>query len=162
MQITRNNYSQYSNLGIIWVIKKIICFLLLGVVYIMLLVSVTGCSQAASKIDDFSAYSNMLKSADRIEVKFDNYTGSPYFFTIENKDDIEEIMELIFSDLDCVGKEFPVGDNTFMTICQGEQSYSFSDRFISEKGKYYMFSADLHQKIYKAAEKNGAFTYCDE
>ena len=69
---------------------------------------------------------------------------------------------MIFSDLNYIGKEFPTGDNTFLTVCQGDRKYTLSDRFISEKGKYYMFSADLHHKIREIAREKGAFDYLDE
>ncbi|MCH5196387.1 MAG: hypothetical protein J1F28_06720 [Oscillospiraceae bacterium] len=137
--------------------KKVFITLVAAALGCLLLLS--GCSKKISSITDIERYSDMQKNADKIDVKFDNYSGEPFRFTITNEDDLEEIMEILFSEtLSYLGEEFPVGDNTFITIYQGEKSYSLSVRFISENEKYYGFSpAKLQPKIKAIATALGAF-----
>lgn len=119
----------------------------------------SGCLEKISFITDIERYSDMQKQADKIDVEFDNYSGETFRFTVTSEDDLEEIMEILFSEtLSYSGKEFPVGDNTFIKIYQGEKTYNLSVRFISENEKYYVFSTKkLQSKITALATALGAF-----
>ena len=63
---------------------------------VLLLCCLVGCAKEVNTITDFSKFEGMTKDGtDKIEVTFDNYSGYPFYFTIEDKDDIDEIMEII-------------------------------------------------------------------
>lgn len=137
--------------------KKLIITLLL--LYIVLFATV-GCSNTKSvvHITDMERFYDMQETADSIDVEFDNHTGKPFKFTVEDENVIAEIMNIILTDeLNNLGKEFPPGDNTFITIHQGEKSYSLSVRINSEKDIYYAFSFDLQSKIIDLATARGAY-----
>ena len=74
--------------------KKLIAFVLT----LVCLLSLVGCAKEINTITDFSKFADMTKDGtDKIEVTFDNNTGTPFYFTIEEKEDIDEIMDIIFS-----------------------------------------------------------------
>lgn len=119
-----------------------------------------GCSDAKTivHITDMERYADMQESADSIDVEFDNHTGKPFKFTVEDENDIAEIMNIVLTEeLNNLGKEFPFGDNTSITIHQGEKSYSLSVQINSEKDIYYGFSFDLLSKIIELAVARGAY-----
>ncbi len=139
------------------IISAIICFLCLSI----MIISIAGCSNAKTivHITDMERFADMQESADSIEVEFDNHTGKPFKFTVEDKNDIAEIMNIVLTEeLANMGKEYPpVGDNTFITIHQGDKSYSLSVRYNSEQDIYYGFSFDLQSKIIEFATAQGAY-----
>lgn len=139
------------------ILSAFICFLCLSIT----IISMVGCSdtKAIVHITDMERFADMQESADSIDVEFDNHTGKPFKFTVEDENDIAEIMNIILTDeLNNLGKEFPPGDNTFFTIHQGEKSYSLSVRINSEKDTYYAFSTDkLQSKIIDLATEQGAY-----
>lgn len=138
-------------------IKKLLIPLLL---IISCMFALVGCSNPVKHITDMERFADMQESADSIEVEFDNYTGKPYMFTIEDENDIAEIMNIVLTEeLNNIGKgDIPPGDNTFIIIHQGEKSYSLSVRINSEKGTYYAFATDkLQSKIIALATAWGAF-----
>lgn len=104
-------------------------------------------------------FADLHKTADSIEVEFDNHTGKPFKFTVEDKNEIAEIMNIILNEeLNNVGKGLPpVGDNTWITIHQGEKSYRLSVRYNIEKDIYYGFSFELQSKIIELATARGAY-----
>ena len=60
---------------------------------------------------------------DIIEVEFDNYSGTPFYFVIENRDDIDDIMKIIFSSsFKKMKMGLSAGDNTSIKIIQGEKN----------------------------------------
>ena len=63
-----------------------------------------GCSldnyeyKEINTITDFSKFADMTRDGTvKIDVTFDNYSGYPFYFTIEYQEDIDEIMDIIFS-----------------------------------------------------------------
>lgn len=137
--------------------KKLLIPLLL---LCIMLFTIAGCSDANSieYITDLERFSDMQQTADSIDVKFDNHTGKPFKFTIEDENDIAEIMNIVLSDkLKNLGKELPPGDNTFITIHQEEKAYSLSVRINDEKDTYYAFSDKLQNKIIDLAIARGAY-----
>ena len=75
--------------------KKLLALTLALTVFLACFV---GCTKEVNTVTDFSKFEGMTKDGtDKIEVTFDNYSGYPFYFTIEDKDDIDEIMEIIFS-----------------------------------------------------------------
>ena len=136
--------------------KKILS---LGLVFV-LLACLVGCSKKVSTITDFSKFSDMtMDGTDKIEVTFDNYSGYPFYFTIDNKEDIDEIMSIIFSSsFNKMEKEVNGGDHTSLKIVQGEKEYQLH-AFMNKEGQYYysFSTTDLQTKLYELAREAGAF-----
>ena len=109
-------------------------------------------------ITDFSKFSDMTKDGtDKIEVTFDNNTGVPFYFTIEEKEDIDEIMNIIFSSFfeKCGEKN---GSHTSLNIIQGEKEYKMHISTNKEGNNNYSFSTeDLFWKIQELGEAAGAY-----
>ncbi len=110
-------------------------------------------------ITDFSKFSDMTRETDKIEVTFDNYSGYPFYFTIEEQEDIDEIMNIIFSSsFEKQGKEMNDGSHTSIQIIQGEKEYGMHISRNKEGEYYYSFSTtELYDKITELAEEAGAF-----
>ena len=143
--------------------KKIFTALLATFLGCIFMFAFVGCKESATveHITDISYYSGMKKRADRIEVNYDNGTQAGFKFTVTDKSDLNDIMEIIFSDtLNDLGEQSkpPMG-NTSITVYQGGKSYGMGDRFITAGGRLYAFStSNLHDKIYKLAVKHGAYS----
>ena len=67
-----------------------------AVIVCCLAFSLFGCSKEIKSITDFSEYADMTRETDKIEVTFDNNSGSPFYFTIEKQEDIRQIMSIVF------------------------------------------------------------------
>ena len=134
------------------------------VLVFILLACLVGCSKEVNTITDFSKFSDMTQDGtDRIEVTFDNYSGSPFYFTIEDQEDIDEIMDIIFSSsFNKMKKEVNGGDHTSMKIIQGEKEYQLH-AFMNKEGQYYysFSTTDLLTKIQELAREVGAFEDVD-
>ena len=143
--------------------KKLIT-LVLALVCVICLVSCVSENNENEKevntITDFSKFADMTKNGtDKIEVTFDNYSGSPYYFTVEDKEDIDEIMNCIFSSSFAkMKKEVNGGDHTSLKIIQSEKEYQLN-AFMNKEGEYYYSFAttDLQTKIHELAREAGAF-----
>ena len=126
----------------------------------ILLACLVSCSKEVNTITDFSKFADMTKDGtDKIEVTFDNYSGYPFYFTIENQEDIDEIMDIIFSSsFTKMEKEVNGGDHTSMKIIQDEKEYNLH-AFMNKEGQYYysFSTTDLQIKIQELARKAGAF-----
>lgn len=122
-----------------------------------------GCSNTAkevSTITDIELYSDMKSEAEKIEVKFDNNSGKYFEFTIENKNEIADIMNIVINDkLNNLGKgAVAPGNNTSFTIYQGEKAYGVSLRGVEANGNRYGFSStELQSKITDLAIAQGAY-----
>ena len=146
--------------------KKLIA-LVLALVCLLVLV---GCvsenndnKKEVNTITDFSKFSDMTKGGtDKIEVTFDNHSGSPFYFTIEDKEDIDEIMNIIFSSSFEKCGEMNDGSHTSIKIIQGEKEYKMHVSTNKEGASYYSFStSDLFLKITELGEDAGAFENID-
>ena len=106
-------------------------------------------SKEITTITDFTKFSDMKRETDKIEVEFDNYSGSPFYFSIEAQEDIDEIMDIIFSaSFTKMGTEPNAGDHTSMKIIQDEKEYQLHAFMNKECRYYYSFSTtDLQTKI---------------
>ena len=117
-------------------------------------------NKEVNSITDFSKFSDMTQDGtSKIEVTFDNYSGYPFYFTIEEQKDIDEIMDIIFSSsFTKMGKEVNAGDHTSMKIIQGEKEYQLH-AFMNKEGQYYysFSNTDLLTKIQELAREAGAF-----
>ena len=136
--------------------KKLIALVLVSVCVI----SLVGCTKKVSTITDFSEFSDMTKEGtDKIEVTFDNNSGAPFYFIIEDKEDIDEIMDIIFSaSFEKMCKEVNGGSNTSIKILQDETTYSMGVMRNYEGQNGYTFtSTELQDKIIELARKVGAF-----
>lgn len=139
--------------------KTIISTVLTALICLSLF-AVAGCSDGISiiYITDIKDFSDIQSNTDKIEIDFDNHTGKPFKFTIDDKVTINQIMDIVLHDkLTNIGKEFPPGDNTFMTVYQGENAYRLSVRVNGANGNYYAFSSDLQSKIIDLAIAQGAY-----
>ena len=146
--------------------KKLIVFVL-TLVCVLGLFSCDGVNNESEKaintITDFSKFSDMTKDGtDKIEVTFDNYSGYPFYFTIEDKENIDEIMDIIFSSSFDKCGEMNDGSHTSITIVQGEKEYKMHVSRNKEGESYYSFStSDLFLKINELGEAAGAFESLD-
>lgn len=126
----------------------------------ILLMCLAGCAKEINTITDFSKFADMTKDGtNKIEVIFDNHSGEPFYFDIEDQEDIEDIMDIIFaSSFGSKQKEVNPSDNTSITIIQGEKEYHLHARVNKEGQFYYSFStADLQTKLQELAREAGAF-----
>ena len=136
--------------------KKLIA-LVLALVCVLGLV---GCAKEITSITDFSKFAGMnKKGTDKIEVTFDNNTGTPFYFTIEDEEDIDEIMDIIFSaSFEKMRQEVNGGSHTSIKILQGENAYSMGVmRNYEGKNGYTFASTELQDKIIELAREAGAF-----
>ena len=142
--------------------KKLIA-LVLALVCVLILV---GCvsenndnKKEVNTITDFSKFSDMTKGGtDKIEVTFDNHSGSPFYFTIEDKENIDEIMNIIFSSSFEKCGEMNDGSHTSIKIVQGDKEYKMHISHNKEGESYYSFTtSDLFLKITELGEDAGAF-----
>jgi len=128
--------------------------------FLLFILTLCSCTKEINNINDFSKFSTMTKETDKIDVTFDNHSGSPFYFTIDNQKEINEIMDIIFS-LTFIKKNGEVnpGSNSSIKIIQDENSYSMKTTRIYESNNiYYVFSTDdLDLKINKLAIEAGAF-----
>ena len=136
--------------------KKLIALVLVSVCVI----SLVGCTKKVSTITDFSEFSDMTKEGtDKIEVTFDNNSGAPFYFIIEDKEDIDEIMDIIFSaSFEKMREEVNGGSHTSIKILQGKKMYSMGVvRNYEGKTGYTFTSTVLQDKIIELAREAGAF-----
>lgn len=124
--------------------------------------SVLGLNNSKKKIGDitdFSKFSGLKQEADKIEVTFDNNSGMPFYFTIVDSEDINEIMNIIFTaTFEKMGTEVNDGSHTSIRIFQGENEYVMHVGSNKEASYYYAFStSDLQDKINELAREAGAF-----
>ena len=110
-------------------------------------------------ITDFAKFYDMTRETDKIEVTFDNNSGEPFYFTIEDKEDINEIMNIIFTaTFEKMGTEVNDSSHTSIRIFQGENEYVMHVGSNKEGSYYYAFStSDLQDKINELAREAGAF-----
>ncbi|MGN0812395.1 MAG: hypothetical protein ACI4MQ_02675 [Candidatus Coproplasma sp.] len=107
--------------------KTVIAFLLSAITCIALF-AFDGCTDKANQINaisDIEFYSDMLSGGDKIDVDFDNGKKDGFQFTIEDKSNIDEIVNFVLTaKLTNLGNEPPApGNNTSFTIRQGANSY---------------------------------------
>lgn len=130
-----------------------------AVIVCCLAFSLFGCSKEIKSITDFSEYADMTRETDKIEVTFDNNSGSPFYFTIEKQEDIRQIMSIVFSStFKNMGKEPFDGNHTYISIIQGEHKYDLH-LLMNKEGKYYYSFAtdDLQNKINELARNADAY-----
>lgn len=118
-----------------------------------------GCTKEVHTITDFSDYSDMTRETNKIEVEFDIHSGYPFCFTIEEQEDIDEIMDIVFSSSFMnMGKEMYAGASTVLTIIQGEKEYHINVSMNKEGENYYSFETnELQLKIYELAREAGLY-----
>lgn len=139
--------------------KKLLALTLI----LTLLVCSTACTREIKTINDFSKFSDMTRKTDKIEVTFDNYSGYPFYFTIEDREDIDEVMDIIFeSSFNKMEEEVNGGDHTSIKIIQGEKVYNMH-AFMNKEGRYYysFSTTDLLLKIKELAREAGAYDWAD-
>lgn len=136
-------------------IVKVIC----GAFVMCMMITLFGCAKDIKNITDFSKFSNMTQETDKIEVTYDNGSGTPFCFTIENQSDIDEIMNIIFSSsFKNMGKGTNDGGHTTIVIIQGDDEYKMHVGSNKEGNNYYSFSTnDLQDKINELAREAGAY-----
>jgi hypothetical protein len=123
--------------------------------------SLVGCTKEKeiNTVTDFSKFSDMTKETDRIEVTLDNYSGYPFYFTIEDREEIDEIMDIIFSaSFNKIGDELNGGDHTSIKIIQGDRVYNMH-AFMNKEGRYYysFTTTELLTKLQELGREAGAY-----
>ena len=127
--------------------------------FLLFILTLCSCSKEINNINDFSKFSSMTIETDKIDVTFDNYSGSPFYFTIDNQEEINEIMDIIFSSsFTKMKNEVNGGDHTSLKIYQKDKEYNLHC-FMNKEGRYYYsFSTnELQIKINELAIEAGAF-----
>ena len=141
--------------------KKVLSAIASVILDCIFLAAFAGCSDKISSITDLERFSDIQNEADKIDVEFDNGTQSGYFFTITNEVEIVEIMRIIFNTSVSYGgkqNEIPPMGNTFLTIYQGEKTYTLGHRFVLEGENYYSFqTSELAEKVTALATAYGAY-----
>ena len=134
------------------------------IIMLAMIVSFVGCAgddgtAQISTITDFKRFADMSRDTDRIDVTFDTLSGYPFYFTIEDSNDIEEVMNIIFSSsLNKLGEEVNDGNHTYIKIVQGDDTYTMSVSSNKEGKYYYSFSStDLADKITILAIEAGVY-----
>ena len=56
--------------------------------FLLFILTLCSCTKEINNINDFSKFSTMTKETDKIDVTFDNHSGSPFYFTIDNQKEI--------------------------------------------------------------------------
>lgn len=141
-------------------VKKLLLPLLL---FFIALFAMVGCTntKTVEYITDIAGYENMESGGDKIEVSFENGKQFGFNFTIEDKAEIDEIVNLVLTtQLINLGNNSPVepGDNTHFTVYQGENVYGIALSGVMSNDNRYAFSTnDLREKIRDIAETKGAF-----
>ena len=116
--------------------RKLLAIFFAGIFFLL-----AGCAKEVKTITDFSQFSDMGRETDRIEVTFDNYSGYPFYFTISDSEDIDEIMDIIFSaSFEKMDTEVNGGDHTTIEIIQGDKKYHLHTFMNKEGGYYYSFT----------------------
>ncbi len=137
--------------------KKLLIPLLLCIA----LFAMVGCSNKVEHITDITGYENMQPGGDKIEVNFENGKQYGFIFTIEDKTDIDEIVNMVLNTrLTNLGKNSPdvPGDNTHFTVYQCDNVYKIALSGVRSKDYRYAFSNDdLREKIRDVAVAKGAF-----
>ena len=146
--------------------KKFLSAIVAMLLSCMLLVAFAGCADNISSITDIERFADMQQQADKIDVDFENGRQYGFQFTITDEGEIEEIMNIIFSNTlskYADGELQPPGYNTVIKIYQGEKSYTLNVSFISANGKLYSFTTSkLADKITELATAAGAFESLDD
>ena len=146
--------------------KKLIAVVLALVCVLGFVSCVSGNNENEKEVNtitDFSKFADMTKDGtDKIEVTFDNHSGYPFYFTVEDKEDIDEVMNIIFSSSFDRCSETNDGSHTSIKIIQGEKEYSMHISTNKEGEHYYSFStSDLFLKINELGKAAGAFENLD-
>ena len=112
-------------------------------------------------VTDIVRYADMQPGGDKIYVNFDTGEQYGFKFVIEDKDDIDEIVELILTTPLTYAGDLPVppGNNTTFMLYQGTRTYNFSFHGVkaNDKDRYVFSTDDLQNKITAVAEAKGAF-----
>jgi len=143
--------------------RKSYISILLAVISCFIVFAFAGCSKTTENVEtitDIEFYADMQAGGDKIVVDYENGTREGFIFTIEDKADIDEIVNLVLtSRLTNVGNE-PVapGDNTHFTVYQGEKAYGIALSGVRSNNDRYIFSEieALGQKISAIAIEKGA------
>jgi hypothetical protein len=143
--------------------KTGIAFLLSAITCIVLF-AFAGCTDKANQINsitDIEYYADMQSGGDKIDVSFENGKRGGFQFTIEDKSNIDEIVNLVLTaKLTNLGNAPPApGNNTSFTIHQGAKSYGISSNGINVDNNRYVLSTNnkLNEKITAIATEKGAF-----
>lgn len=137
--------------------KKVFAAGLSVVLGCVFLAAIAGCSKNISSITDFKRYSDLQSRADKIDVQFDNHTGTPFEFSVTDEADLKEIMEILLSEKLRRFDGIFDGDHTVLVLYQGEKTYSVSVHANRENEVYYGFSTSkLRDKIASLAAAMGA------
>lgn len=140
--------------------KKFLIVFIIVILSFTLLVATVGCTKNISSITDVKRFADMQKTADKIEVDFENGRPGGFKFTITDEGEIEEVMNALFSSTlhkESDGARVPPGANTVIRIYQGEKMYKLNQHYVFENGSLYHVSNELGSQIYKLARAHGAF-----
>ncbi len=131
------------------------------IIIILLLLCIVGVwylnKQNVGYIKDISKYEGLTQEVDKIEVRYDNDTGSYVGFIIDDKNELNEIMSIILNTK--LEKSEPWnGNNTVLIIYKGLKTYSMNVVHVGTKNQWYEFETyeltDKITKIYESRYQN--------
>ena len=112
-----------------------------------------SCKNQINYITDIDSYSNLTKNCDSIRVSYDINESTPYIFTINDKNELDDIMELILSTKLNSG-EVRDGNHTTLTIYYESFDVTINSSFVNYKNKVYYFeNSNLYTKIQELSQK---------
>ena len=144
--------------------RKSFISILLTTIVCVAAFSFIGCKKKKAEINtitDIQWYADMQPGGDKIYVNFDKGEQYGFKFVIEDKADIDEIVNLILTTPLTYAGDLPVppGNNTTFMIYQGTRTYNFSFHGVkaTDKDRYYFSTDDIKDKITSVAAEKGAF-----
>ena len=147
------------------IISIVLTFLIVASVACLTCVALVGCTQSSySSLTKVSEYKDMKGGGDRIEVRCDGKINClidyNFYFSIQDKDDIDEIVNLLVNTRlereDLPPAPGASGGYT-LKVFQGEKTFTVSTNGVYVKDKRYVFATDdLFNKIKSLSDSKGA------
>ncbi len=123
-------------------IKKISLFLVCGIILIL-----SSCKKSINYITDIPEYKKLTKEVDKIEVQYDTNDGYTFDFTIDDQDELNEIMDLILN-TKLEKSTIMDGGHTVLYIYKDSKVYRVSVSSVGYKDLVYAFeTSGLYYKI---------------
>ena len=112
-----------------------------------------SCKNKINYITDIDSYSNLNNNCISIDVSYDVNENTPYLFTINDKDDLNEIMSLILNTKLIKGGNKD-GNHTTLKIYYDSFDVTINSQFVNYNDQIYYFeNYNLYLKIQELSQK---------